>query len=557
MSIKIKPFVFFVLSLLYGVMFSQDINYKELETRPFETIARFYKIHEGDSIKAKNIAQTYILKAKKENDSTKIARGYTFLAFVSKTYKAIKYLDTSLVYSKNSIHKDFPTIGYLYKSRYQFNKEEYEKSLKNGILAYQFAIKKNNVELQLTALHQINAINELWGDYKKVLETEFVAYNLLFENPEIEHFSENYLFSLEGLGKSYARLKKPDSALIYFKKGITEALKIKDTITYSAFVSRTGMALFEKEDYFSALDSLNKGDQFREAYNNSYLPYYYFYVGSCQYNLGKKDVGIAYFKKIDSIYEKRHVLSPELPLVYDKLISYYRNKYDDQKQLEYLYKLVRVERIINVKRKNIKDKTEKEYHIPKLLEDKEVLIADLNERNKETKLMIWGTGLLLLIMIVASLYYFKRQRVFKKRFENLIALQDKNSSLLESENLSTNGISLKIIEEILNHLNTFESKNNFLSKGVSLIELAKQFGTNSTYLSKVINLKKDKNFSNYINDLRIDFIIQELKLNKKYRKYTIKAIASECGFKNSESFSKAFYKKFGIYPSYYLRNLDG
>jgi len=554
---KIKYFVFIVLLLLCGVMLSQDINYSELEKKPLETISRFYKVHERDTLKAKKIAQTFISKARKENDSTKIARGYTYLAFVSKPYKALKYLDTSIVYSKNSVHKEFPTIGYLYKSRYLFNKEEYEKSLKNGILAYQYAIKKNNVEQQLTALHQINAINELWGDYKKVLETEFLAYNLLFENPEIEHFSENFLYSLEGLGKSYARLKKPDSALLYFKKGIVEALKMKDTITYSAFVSRTGMALYEKEDYYSALDSLNKGDIYRDAYNNSYLPYYYFYVGSCQYKLGKKELGIEYFKKIDSIYNQRHVLSPELPLVYDKLISYYRNKDDDQKQIEYLYKLVRVERIINVKKKNIKDKTEKEYHIPKLLEDKEVLIADLNERNKKTKLIVWGTGLLLLVMIIASLYYFKRQRVFKKRFENLIASQNEHEVIPNIDELNSNGISIVIIEEILNHLNAFELRNDYLSKDISLIDLAKQFGTNSTYLSKVINLKKDKNFSNYINELRIEYIVQELKLNKKYRKYTIKAIASECGFKNSESFSKAFYKKFGIYPSYYLRNLEG
>ncbi len=86
--------------------------------------------------------------------------------------------------------------------------------------------------------------------------------------------------------------------------------------------------------------------------------------------------------------------------------------------------------------------------------------------------------------------------------------------------------------------------------------MAKSFGTNSTYLSKVINLKKDKNFSQYINDLRIDYTIHLLKENPRIRKYTIKAIASECGFKSAESFSKGFYKKYGIYPSYYLKQLD-
>ncbi len=555
---KKNCFIVVLVLSIYGNSFSQSINKEPLTSQTYETLLRLFESNSRDTISAIKFAKAYIEKAKNENDSTKIARGYTKLAFVSKRLKAIKYLDTSIVYSKYSKHQDFPTEGYLYKSLYQFEKEEYEKSLKNGILAYQYANKKKNVEQQIKALHQINSINELWGDYKKVLETEFLAYSLLFENPGIEYFSENYLYSLEGIGKCYVRLNKPDSAIYYFNKGIKESLKLKDTVTYHAFVSRTGMALYEKENYFDAIDSLKKGDIYRRSYNNSYLPYYYYYIGSSYYQQGKKDLGVQYYKKIDSIYDKRHVLSPELPFVYDKLVSYYRNKDDDQKQLEYLYKLVRVERIIDVKKINIKNKTNKDYHIPKLLEDKEDLIADLNKRNEKNQVIVWSAIVLLVVMIIATYYYFKRQRKFKKRFENLIASQEiPKNKLEEIEEEENNGISIEIIEDILKHLTRFEIEKKYLEKGISLSDMSKGFGTNSTYLSKVINLKKDKNFSQYINDLRVEFIVRELKVNKKYRNYTIKAIADECGFNSSESFSKAFYKKFGIYPSYYLRNLRG
>ena len=94
-----------------------------------------------------------------------------------------------------------------------------------------------------------------------------------------------------------------------------------------------------------------------------------------------------------------------------------------------------------------------------------------------------------------------------------------------------------------------------MSQEITLNEVAKSFGTNSTYLSKVINLEKGKNFSHYINDLRIDYTVEELKDNLRFRKYTIKAIANESGFKSAESFSKTFYKKYGIYPSYYIKQL--
>lgn len=85
--------------------------------------------------------------------------------------------------------------------------------------------------------------------------------------------------------------------------------------------------------------------------------------------------------------------------------------------------------------------------------------------------------------------------------------------------------------------------------------MAKSFETNRNYLSKVIKIKTNKKVSTYINDLRIEYIFNELKTNLKLRKFTIKAVANECGFTSSEHFSKCFYKKYGIYPSYYIKKL--
>jgi AraC-like DNA-binding protein len=75
-------------------------------------------------------------------------------------------------------------------------------------------------------------------------------------------------------------------------------------------------------------------------------------------------------------------------------------------------------------------------------------------------------------------------------------------------------------------------------------------------LSKTINHYKGKNFTQYLNDLRITYIINKLKVDKKIRKYTIKAIAEEVGFSNSESFAKAFFNKTGLQPSYFIKKIE-
>ena len=74
-------------------------------------------------------------------------------------------------------------------------------------------------------------------------------------------------------------------------------------------------------------------------------------------------------------------------------------------------------------------------------------------------------------------------------------------------------------------------------------------------MSSIINSIQEKSFTHYINDLRIDYIVNELKTNENLRKYTINGIAEEAGFNTGESFSKAFLKRTGIKPSFFIKKI--
>jgi AraC-like DNA-binding protein len=551
--------ILIVVAFIGHSLFGQELSRENLFSKPYDTLISLYDQNVRDSLIAKQIATVYIDKARLDGDSIKMARGYSRLSFVATYRDALKYLDTTIILSKNGNHENFPTIGYLFKSLYLFRNEAYEESLQNAISGYQFAKEKKNVEQQITALHQINGINALWGDYAKTLDAERLTYNLLLENKNIDRYYEHYLSSVEGLGKCYVRLKKPDSALYFFNKGIERSLKEKDTTSYHAFVSRTGTALYIKGNYKAALDSLNKADQYRDFFINSYPVFFNYYVGSIYHNQGKEEKALDYFNRVDSIYDSNKVLSPELPLVFNRLTEYYKSQENKEMQLKYLYKLVLVDSLIKAKQIYIKEKTEKEYTIPKLLENKDELINDLQIQNRISTAKIWSALLVIVVVLLALGYYFRRQRVYKKRFETLMdqAGKSAHSTTIDPESLvQKSEISEETINEILGYLREFENKKGFLSQKVSLSDTAKTFGTNSTYLSKVVNIEKKKNFSKYINDLRIIYAFDELKTNTTFRKYTIKAIAQECGFKSAESFSKAFYKKYGIYPSFYIKKLS-
>jgi YesN/AraC family two-component response regulator len=113
-----------------------------------------------------------------------------------------------------------------------------------------------------------------------------------------------------------------------------------------------------------------------------------------------------------------------------------------------------------------------------------------------------------------------------------------------------------IIDRVLSELHKFENKKGFLNKKLTLSTLSKKIKTNPKYLSKIINTHKHKSFRSYINDLRIQYILDCLKNESKFKKYTVKAISEEAGFSNPESFTKAFKKQTELTVSYFLKRVN-
>jgi YesN/AraC family two-component response regulator len=90
---------------------------------------------------------------------------------------------------------------------------------------------------------------------------------------------------------------------------------------------------------------------------------------------------------------------------------------------------------------------------------------------------------------------------------------------------------------------------------MSLPVLAAQFNTNTKYLSNIINEYKGKNFNNYINGLRINYIMKLLYEKPEYRGYKTSYLAECCGFSSRIVFTTVFKKETGITPSYFINTL--
>ena len=156
--------------------------------------------------------------------------------------------------------------------------------------------------------------------------------------------------------------------------------------------------------------------------------------------------------------------------------------------------------------------------------------------------------------------YIKRKKDYKK-FIKIIKKEkelkiEKTSKNLKKESSNLEDINQDIIDKVLNKLKQFEDNEEFLKPNITLKVLSKRTQTNSKYVSKIINHYKEKSAINYVNDLRINYAINRIKDNRTFRKYTIKSIASDIGYANSQAFSTAFYKKTGLKPSYFIREIE-
>lgn len=113
-----------------------------------------------------------------------------------------------------------------------------------------------------------------------------------------------------------------------------------------------------------------------------------------------------------------------------------------------------------------------------------------------------------------------------------------------------------IERKILKQLAYFERKQQFISQNITSGSLAADFNTNVVYLSAVLKKYKNNNFNNYINELRIDYIISKLKSNPEYSTYKIAYLAEECGFSSHTTFIRIFTQHKGIPPSKFISLLS-
>lgn len=538
-----------------------------LQNKTFDEIERLIRKHVRDSITVTSLSNILLAKGKQEQDSLGLTIGYFQVSYnhFDDLPKRLAYLDSSITVSQNVKHPIYPLVNYMNKGAVHKALGQYIKSLENYLIALDIAEKTNNKAFN-DIKHNIAILKFEFGEYEDAnkIYKEIIAY----EN-ENKIKGKGHLYTILGLATSYRKLKQPDSAAYYTQIGLEAS--IKDSLDiYHQFVLNAGINLYNDNRYESALRSIKRTIPFIEKYYGhdiASLIDAHLYLGKLYTAFDNPEMALQSLEKIDWYFENHELRTEEMREGYELLIDHYKSIDDKNKQLYYINRVFAVDSVINTNYRNLHKTITNKFDTPQLLKEKQRLITSLQEKEKIISLKYSITLIVVLILSIFFLSVYYRKVQYKKRYQAIMHPKKEPESkpltktVVEAEdNTKTDTKSLEIpeniVSEVLERLTQFENKNGFLVRNLTIASLAKKLQTNSKYLSKIINQYKQKRFNTYINDLRVDYVIKQLKENPKFRLYSIKGIARELGYNNDRAFSKAFYQKTGMYPSYFIKELE-
>ena len=145
----------------------------------------------------------------------------------------------------------------------------------------------------------------------------------------------------------------------------------------------------------------------------------------------------------------------------------------------------------------------------------------------------------------------------KIRFQKIMQDEIKPTpGLYESSHTHKLNIDDSVVKSTLLKLEQWELQHGYLDNTIDQNKLANIVETNSTYLSKIVNVYKNQNFSNYLKDLRISYAINFIKENPDLVKtHSLIQLAEQFGFNSIDVFVRAFKAKAGMTPASFFKHL--
>lgn len=562
--------IFFLsIILLLKSTFSQAQT-ENLAQKTYAELATLIDSQELNSPLQKKYLNTYIQKAKREDNKAELIDAYRKKLFRSPESVQITYADSIFNLAKSTNDNKLISIAYQTYGTIYFLQKNYKISVENSLKAEEYISKTNDLYMLHKIRYSIGDVKYYLGSFTEALEiyNECAAYYR--DKNDINNLL-GYINSIRSISKCYYQLGDYIKSSEYNILGLEACKKIQISTILTEeelyFQQSEGIvqyALKKHDKSIALLEGSLDGIKNNKDYTNEHLTY--LFLGKNYWDLNQKEKALVYFQNVDNLFREKKITSLDLRQAYVFLIEYYKDKKDLEKQLNYTNTLIQIDSLLREDYKFLNNYLHTEYDNKNLFQYKRELEQQI-ETNKKNALYLYALALFIILSIgITTVVYYKKQRLYRKKYEALLRPSPQAEEIaetvpeiipeLKNSSLSKNiDIHEDIIRYVLQKLESFQTDKEFLQQNITQSQLAEQWKTNTSYLSKIINTYKNKNFNQYVNDLRIDHALELLRKNKSIRSYKISAIANELGFTSTRSFTNAFTARTGLKPSYFIEQL--
>lgn len=450
---------------------------------------------------------------------------------------------------KNSTNTNQLIQANLLNTAAYYTKGEFKSAIKADVEAKMLAESAKNIPMQLkAAVASISLLNHLGLDAvaeqyflktsasATTLKTEEATFFLkggkallkAYEEMGKDHWPESLEYFIQAnfffkkipektlvnetkavMAEVYAKVYHIDTAQKHFKTLLENtAGEHPNNFLKMVVLNQLGEIFFQKQDYAKSIESYQAALKISQQFQNKK------YQSQISGNLASVYLALKDTSQFYSYKKTEQQLDNEMEAIEDKAVNSIYN-------------------YVNSNNTTKRDTLKKTY----------------------TRNLLLLTGLFVVIILTWILLRFRyrnRARQYN-RFITFIENRHKPKEDLPLKKVPK-GINIPLETEnaLVSKLNQFENTKQFTKQDMSLALLAAHFGTNTKYLSEVINTHKGKNFNSYINELRINYIIDKLKNNKTYLQYKISYLAEESGFSSHSSFATVFKAVTGISPTVFI-----
>lgn len=330
-------------------------------------------------------------------------------------------------------------------------------------------------------------------------------------------------------------------------KTLEIGLQVEDLI-------RKSNGFLSEDQLDSANFYLNEAKKILNSKSSGYAEaLYYSAIGDLKFKNQMLDSSLVFYQKADSIAQQ--IQNPFLLIEINQRLATNYLAMDDLNLFHLKSQYVNE---LNAETTTLENQTANRAHA--------LMIADMDESFDREKSLYQNilivVLIVLLVVVILKLIFHVRNKNKLKMFNQMLSYLNSHQELSkqsleksdkkEIKDQKKTTIRSSMLKEselqILEDLRKFEATDKYTSKDMSLAMLASELNTNTKYLSKVINEHKKKNFNAYINELRVNFIVEKMKTEPSYLNYKVSYLAEVCGFSSHSTFTTVFKSIVGVSP---------